>query len=200
MATGQEPTNGEAVGRTPGRARPREDARRLKEKAIETGREARQRGKEQLEAGKSSAADQVQKLAGVVERAAGELQQQDDSLAGYAGDLAGGMSRFAEGLRSRSIDELAGEVQSLARRNPTVFLLGSVALGIALSRFLKASAQRESEAMSGGRGYGPDGDVVTESQGPGTPLAHTFTPPAGSAASPLQPPAPSGAGFGPEDL
>lgn len=199
MATGQEPTNGEAIGRTPGRARPREDARRLKEKALETGREARQRGKEQLEAGKSSAADRVQQLAGAVERAAGELQQ-DNSLARYAADLAGGMGRFAEGLRSRSIDELAGEVQSLARRNPMAFLLGSVALGIALSRFLKASAQREPEAMSGERAYGQDDEAVAASQGPGTPLAHTFTPPAGSAASPLQPPVPAAGGFGPKDL
>lgn len=192
MAIGQEPTNGEGSGREAGRARPREDARRLKEKAVGAAREAGQRGKAQLEARKDTAAEQVQRLAGVVERAAGDLGQENGSLARYAGELAGSMNRFAEGLQNRSVDQLVGDVQSLARRNPALFLVGSVALGVVLARFLKASGQRE------GADTESYAETVAASQGPGTELAHTFTTPAGTAASPLQPPA-IGTGFERED-
>lgn len=199
MAIGQEPTNGEGSGREAGRARPREDARRLKEKALGAAREAGQRGKSQLEARKGAAAEQVQRLAGVVERAAGDLGQEDGSLARYASELAGSMNRFAEGLQNRSVDQLMGDVQSLARRNPALFLLGSVALGVVLARFLKASGEREHGTV---RAVGASDDTyartVGESQGPGTELAHTFTPPAGTTASPLQPPA-IGTGYERED-
>jgi hypothetical protein len=115
-----------------------------KQKATDASKEARQRGKEKLEKGKEAAAEQVQQLAGAVGDVAGRLQ--NDTLAGYASDLGQRISRFADGLQQRSVDELAEEARALARRNPTVFLLGSVALGVALSRFLKASARRQRAA------------------------------------------------------
>ncbi len=82
-------------------------------------------------------------LAGVVDRVSEELKSQNqESLADYAGQLAGSMKDFAESLRQRNLDELVKDTQQLARNNPTLFLMGSVAVGIALSRFLKASAER----------------------------------------------------------
>lgn len=198
MAIGQEPTNGEGASREAGRARPREDARRLKEKAVGAARDVGQRGKAQLEARKGAAAEQVQRLAGAVERAVGDLGEEDAGLARYAGELAGSMNRFAEGLRDRSVDQLMGDVQSLARRNPALFLMGSVALGIVLARFLKASGERERGAERSDAAAGTYAETVAESQGPGTEMAHTFTPPAGTAASPLQPPA-IGTGYERED-
>lgn len=206
MTVGQESSNGSegAAGRTPGNtSRPRDDARRVKEKAGEAAREVTQRGKQRLETRKSAAADQVEQLASAVDTAAGELRDQDNTLAHYAGELASGMDRFAENLRTRSIDELAGDVQALARRNPTAFLLGSVALGVALSRFLKASTEHSRESASGeepaqrfSSGYD---STAAESQGPGTPLAEVYTAPSGMADAPLHPgPAGgvSGAGLG----
>ncbi len=113
------------------------------------GRQIADSGRQQLEQGKSAAADQVQQLADVVSDAAGNLQRGNSTLAGYAGELASGMQRFSHSLRDRSVDELVGETQQLARRNPAIFLLGSVALGVALSRFMKAS----SSSSTGG--FGP---------------------------------------------
>jgi hypothetical protein len=82
-------------------------------------------------------------LAGVVDRMSEELRGQDqESLADYAGQLAGSMKNFAENLRQRNLDELVRDTQQLARSNPALFVMGSVAVGIALSRFLKASAER----------------------------------------------------------
>jgi hypothetical protein len=78
-----------------------------------------------------------------VDRVSEELKgQNQESLAAYAGQLAGSMKNLADSLRQRNLDELVNDTQQLARSNPTLFLMGSVAVGIALSRFLKASADR----------------------------------------------------------
>lgn len=121
------------------------ETERLKTAAADVAEDAKRRGREQFEARKHTAADQAEKAAGAVERFAGDLADQDlQSFADYAGQLAGGMRNFAETVRGRSIDELIGDTQRLARNNPALFMMGSVAVGIALSRFAKASSKRHS--------------------------------------------------------
>ena len=116
---------------------------KIKSEATAVAQGAKRQGQEQFETRKHAAADQTEKLAGVVERVADEFKDQDQqSLAEYAGQLAGSMKSFAENLRDRSLDEVIRDTQQLARNNPTLFLMGSVAVGIALSRFFKASADR----------------------------------------------------------
>ena len=111
--------------------------------------DVKRQGQQQFEARKQTAANQTAKLAGVVDRVSEELKNQDqESLADYAGQLAGSMKDFAENLRQRNLDELFKDTQQLARSNPTLFLIGSVAVGIALSRFLKASAERSGSNRS----------------------------------------------------
>jgi hypothetical protein len=114
-----------------------------KREAAGVAQDIKRQGQEQFEARKQKAADQTEKLAGVVDRVSEELKSQNqESLADYAGQLAGSMKDFAESLRQRNLDELVKDTQQLARNNPTLFLMGSVAVGMALSRFLKASTQR----------------------------------------------------------
>jgi uncharacterized phage infection (PIP) family protein YhgE len=120
------------------------DADRLKDKATQAAEQLKARGKDQLEAGKKTAAQGIERLAGALDQATESLERsQQQSLAGYAQELAGSVRSFANNLRDRSVDDLIGETQTLARRNPTLFFFGSVAVGIALSRFLKASGERE---------------------------------------------------------
>ncbi len=115
---------------------------KAKSEAAGVAQEVKRQGQEQLETRKHTAADQTEKLAGVVDRVSEELKDQNqESLADYAGQLAGSMKNFADSLRQRNLDELVKDTQQLARSNPTLFLMGSVAVGIALSRFLKASSQ-----------------------------------------------------------
>ena len=116
---------------------------KVKSEAAAVAQDVRRQGQEQFEARKQTAANQTEKLAGVVDRISEELKDQNqESLADYAGQLAGSMKDFAESLRQRNLDELVKDTQQLARNNPTLFLMGSVAVGLALSRFLKASTQR----------------------------------------------------------
>lgn len=101
-------------------------------------------GKERIEAHKQAAAEQASKLAGVVEHATQELDRGDFSfIAGYANRLAQRMRSFANKLRDRRIEELVDDVRGAARRNPEFFFLGSIAVGVGLARFFKASERLE---------------------------------------------------------
>ncbi len=120
------------------------DRETLKSKATELTQEAKQRGKQQLDTTKKAAADQAQKVAGVIEQASAELGRNDQqTLARYTAEFANSIKTLADNLSNRGIDELGTDAIKLARQNPTLFLLGSVGFGFALSRFIKASADRE---------------------------------------------------------
>ena len=135
---------------------------KVKNEAAGVAQDVKRQGQEQFEARKQTAADQTEKLAGVVDRVSEELKgQNQESLADYAGQLAGSMKNFADNLRQRNLDELVNDTQQLARNNPTLFLMGSVAVGIALSRFLKASSQRSGASLHNeSESYGSSQSVV----------------------------------------
>ena len=103
-------------------------------------------GKERLANEKQAVAEQAHKLADVVEGAIKELGWGNFlSIAGYASQLAPKLKKFADKLRTSSAEELIDETRRAARRNPELFLLGSIAAGVALSRFFKASQQHGGE-------------------------------------------------------
>jgi hypothetical protein len=148
------------------------DTDKLKDKASQAAEQIKARGKDKLETGKKTAAAGMEQLAGVLDEATESLERSEQqSLAGYAQELAGSVRSFANNLRDRSVDDLIGETQTLARRNPTLFFFGSVAVGIALSRFVKASAERESSRFpdnimpSGVTRSTPDRQRTQESMG-----------------------------------
>jgi hypothetical protein len=99
----------------------------------------RQDGRQQLESRKRVAADQIDELAHALERAGEQLDQNQPTLAGYANQIASGVSNLATRLREGSVEELLDDARQAARRNPGLFLLGGFAVGVALARFLKAS-------------------------------------------------------------
>src|SRR5690606_36435224 len=93
-----------------------------------------------IESTKRSAADQIDQVARALSRAGQELNQNQPTLANYASQFSSNVSALAARLRDGNLDELISDTRELARRNPGLFLAGGVALGFALSRFLKASA------------------------------------------------------------
>lgn len=120
-----------------------------REKVRETGREAADIGREQLQAGAGRAAEGVGDFAEAVGSAASRLSElQHEGLADYANRLSSQLSDVSGRLRDKSVDELADDLRRLAERNPALFLLGSVAIGIGLSRFAKASSDRRRDRKS----------------------------------------------------
>lgn len=128
----------------------------LKAKARDASEQIKNQGKAQLDSYRGTAADELEKVAQSVKAAAGELENQDSTgLSHYVSDMAQSMVDLADNLRGKSVDELVGEVNRLARNNPALFIAGSVALGFGLTRFARASSHRtESAAREPTTDYG----------------------------------------------
>jgi len=119
----------------------------IKAKARDAGEQVKNEGKAQLDSYRGTAADQLEKVAQSAKAAAAELENQDSTgLSSYVSDVAQSMVNLADNLRGKSVDELVGEVNRLARNNPALFIAGSVALGFGLTRFARASSHRADTA------------------------------------------------------
>jgi hypothetical protein len=104
------------------------------------------RGREEADRIKQQAADKAEDIADALDAGTEELEGNGgDALSGYAHSMASLMRRMAGGLRENDIEDFASELSDYARRNPAMFLAGSVALGFGISRFLKASSSRTHE-------------------------------------------------------
>ncbi len=90
---------------------------------------------------RENAAQQIEDLAENAKTAARQMEGSDTlGLSGYVTDLAQSMTTLAENLRHRNVEQLLQDAGRLARENPVLFISGSVALGMGLSRLLKATA------------------------------------------------------------
>ena len=111
----------------------------------------RDRGMEQLEGAKGQLAEGAERVAAAVDRTADQIGgDEDNAISGFGHSVASLMRQLAGGLRERDIEEFAHELAALARRNPGVFLAGSVALGFGIARFFKARAPQSPETQSNG--------------------------------------------------
>ncbi|MBF8780494.1 hypothetical protein IV505_12245 [Pseudomonas fulva] len=106
--------------------------------------QAKTQGTEQYEQYRDTAAQQLESLKEGAQSAAEALQGKDTlGLSQYLGQLAGYLGTFADQVRHQSAEELLQKGSRLARDNPGLFIAGSVAIGFGLSRFLRASEQRD---------------------------------------------------------
>lgn len=98
-----------------------------------------------VEDARQGAAGRVEGIAESIDAAAAHLGEEDMArLSGYVHDMARSLTGFAQDLRERNGDELLHDLGAMARRNPALFVGGSVALGFGLSRFARAGkAQRD---------------------------------------------------------
>lgn len=117
-----------------------------KSSAKQASKEAKQQAAQTLDENRGRAADELDKIAHAARAAASELEgQQDEGLSNYVSEMAQSIGTLANSLREKSLDELVQDAKQIARNNPTLFLAGSIAVGLGLSRFAKASGHRSSE-------------------------------------------------------
>lgn len=158
---------------SPGRGNPAgKAASDAKSTAKQASQEAKQQASQTLDQNRDRAADELDKIAHAARAAASDLEeQQQDGLSNYVSEMAHGIGSLAESLRDKNMDELIQDAKEMARRNPVLFLAGSVAIGIGLSRFAKASSHRSEEE-----------DVsIRESAEFGATSEHSYPPVGGSA-------------------
>jgi hypothetical protein len=103
--------------------------------------EPRERLKEQVDQRSTQAGQQVNTVADDVRSVAGELRTQGkDAPARYAEQAAEKVQDVGQWLERSDGDKLVRDVEDFARRNPWAVAAGGLVLGLAASRFLKASS------------------------------------------------------------
>lgn len=110
-------------------------------------REAKSKARDGFESGQHRIADEADTLSDAIDAAAANLDDHDrEGLARYAREVSSNLSDMAGQLEGRSVDELANDAKRLARKNPALFMLGSVVIGFGLSRFFAASAEHNHDS------------------------------------------------------
>lgn len=158
-----------------------QESRRLMDKAKEQGSSL-------LAERKNAVADEIGGMAEALRKASHE-KQQASLITPYAERIAGGLERFSNSLRERDLASLVGQVEDFARRQPGLFIGGSVAAGFLLGRFLRSSTvHRErdysySSSASGGPQTSYDHGPVSgyESAAPGQAPDVIYAPPSSGA-------------------
>lgn len=159
-------------------------SQQAKAEVEEAAQEAKTKTREQLEQQESRAADTMEKVADVTQTAAQQLAERNETtLSQYVSEISDGISKLSNNLKHKNPDELIQQASRLARNNPGLFLLGSVALGFGLSRIAKANrspgdsesqwqdyGQQDSYA-AGARSYDPGAGAAVGS----TPASHAST-------------------------
>jgi hypothetical protein len=116
--------------------------------------EPKERLKEQVDQRSTQAGEQVNTVAGDVRSVAGELRNQGkDKPAQYAEQAAERVQNVGQWLERSDGDQILRDVEGFARRNPWAVAAGGLVLGLAASRFLKASSsERYRSSLSSANG------------------------------------------------
>jgi len=114
--------------------------------------QTRQQLQSQLNSQKDTAAQSIGTVAQAIRQTGDQLRSQEQAaVAEYAGRLADVVEDVSGYLRERSIEDMAGDVESFARRNPAVFLGAAFGLGFLAARFLKSSSSQGGYASGSAR-------------------------------------------------
>ncbi len=127
-----------------------EAAEQGRRKASEMMGQARQQIKSTADSQIDRAAETLGSTAEALRQASDQMRQQEhDRIAKFADGAAGLVDDVTTYLRDHDIDQIMGDVENAARRNPAAFLGTAFALGFMATRFLKASG---TSGYSGGQG------------------------------------------------
>lgn len=123
-------------------------ARETKERIISQGGERVRQAKDQTRAyadeRKNQLGERIHHYGSAVRRAADKLRdEQDPNIAHYAESIAERIDEAADYVQSRDPGMIMRDVENIARRRPEIFFGGMFFAGLMLSRFLKASGQRD---------------------------------------------------------
>lgn len=121
----------------------RDATRNLKQKGSETAHQLQDQSKEFMQTRKAELAGRISGCGAAVRRAADKLRdEQDPNIASYADMVADRFQQAGDYIQSRDISSIYHDVEDMARRRPEILFGGMFVVGLALSRFLKASNER----------------------------------------------------------
>jgi uncharacterized protein YukE len=118
----------------------KDQAAKLGETAKELASGAAGQLQDTVRSQRTAGADYIGSVAAATERAAAEFDQAMPQAAHYIRQASEQIQSMADTVRERDVRELVSEVETFARRQPTLFFGGAVILGFAALRFLKSSS------------------------------------------------------------
>jgi hypothetical protein len=121
------------------------------EKAQQAASKASETARAQVEQRSTEMGERVASTAGDIRSVSEQLREQGkERPAKLADQAAQQIERAGTWLRESDSDKLLSDVEDFGRRQPWVFALGGMALGIAAARFLKASSTQRYERLHQG--------------------------------------------------
>lgn len=119
-----------------------------KETANQALNEARTRAESVVDERKSQTAERLQGIAGALRETGNTLhERQEDAFADYANAAADQIEKFSGYLREQNVGSLLRDIEGFARRQPELFLAGTLAAGFMLGRFFKSSGASPSQGQ-----------------------------------------------------
>jgi hypothetical protein len=120
-----------------------------KEQARQAATEAQQKITEQIrtraESTKSQAADTLTSVANALSQSGQQLKADNPNVPSQYIERAGEqLRRAAENIRNTNVDELVRRTESMARRQPALFLGGAFVLGVVAARLIKSGQSASS--------------------------------------------------------
>ena len=126
----------------------RQKAKQAKDTVVEKGSEAVHQAKDKTRAfaeeRKTQLGERIHGYGSSIRRAADKLRDEEDpNIAHYADVVADKLDQAADYVQSRDPGMILRDVENAARRRPEIFFGGMFLAGLVLSRFLKASSERD---------------------------------------------------------
>ncbi|RJR34350.1 MAG: hypothetical protein C4576_26585 [Desulfobacteraceae bacterium] len=109
-----------------------------------------------LNSKKEDLAGELHKTAEVFRESSNRFQEREQGTAArYVEQVAAQADRFSRYLNEKDLDQLASEIEVVARRSPMLFLVSAFAGGFIMSRFLRSpGASSRTSATEYGATYG----------------------------------------------
>jgi hypothetical protein len=149
MTTTQTPTVSDQGGGAQERAQ--QLAGQAQGKAQEAAQQTKGRATQQLDQRSTQAGERVSSAAQDARSVSGELRKQGkEGPAKLADQAAERAERLGSYLKDSDGDRILGDIEDFGRRQPLAMLVGGLVIGLAASRFLKASSSRRYQASSSG--------------------------------------------------
>lgn len=143
------------------REQAQEKAQEAQAKAQQVASKAGDQARTQIDERSTQLGERVNSTADDIRTVGQHLREQGkEQPAKLAEQAAGHVERVGSWLRESDSDRLLSDVEDFGRRQPWAFALGGLALGIAASRFLKASStqryqQRQTQRSFDTNGHSP---------------------------------------------
>ena len=122
----------------------------VRDQASRAAGQAQARAQAFLSEQKVVAAEHIDGVVQVLHDTVDQLRQRSPgAISDYAERAVDGLDSVAHALREQDVRSLVGQVEDFGRRQPVLFMAGSVAIGFALARFLKSSSRSSYSQGSG---------------------------------------------------